>query len=99
MGTFTSEEGWRDNLEKGDRVDAMDRLYKWYSATIVEKEHRTEKDIMPMVKVGFRVYDPDGDKSDDMGTYFGLSSEQDDFIGSWTVRIQPPGTMVQQRDL
>ena len=53
----------------------MDRLYKWYSATIVEKEHRTGKDIMPMVKVGFRVYDPDGDKSDDMGTYFGLSAE------------------------
>ena len=54
---------------------------------------------MPMVKVGFRVYDGDGDKYDSMGHYFGLSENLDNFIGAWTVRIQPPGTMVQQRDM
>ena len=78
----------------------MDRVYKWYSSTIVEKEHRVDDGtIMPMVKVGFRVYDGDGDKSNEMGNYFGQSENLDNMIGAWTVRIQPPGTMVQQRDM
>ena len=77
----------------------MDRLYKWYSATIIHGEERKEGCLMPMVKVGFRVYHENGDKSDEMGRYDGLSEAQDNMIGSYTVRIQPPGTMVQERDL
>jgi hypothetical protein len=47
-----------------------------------------------MMKVGFRVYDETGDKADEMGTFEGFSSTLDAHIGAYTVRLQPPGTMV-----
>ena len=74
LNTYTGDEDWRDNLKKGQQIDAMDRTYKWHSATVVVEEERKEGGIMPMVKVGFRVYDPQGDKADEMGAYFGLSA-------------------------
>lgn len=42
---------------------------------------------MPMVKIGFRTYDPAGDKKDEMGAYFGCSCLLDEMMGSWTARV------------
>ena len=66
---------------------------------MVQREHRTEDEInkvtagMPMIKIGWRTYDPEGDKKDEMGFYFGASCQLDEMIGPWTSRIMPAGTM------
>ena len=75
-GTYTRDESWRDNLKEGDRVDALDGRGKWQTATVVCREHRSEAELeggMPMVKIGWRTYHPEGDKKDEMGHYWGLS--------------------------
>ena len=43
--------------------------------------------MMPMIKIGYRQYGPEGDKSDFMGTYSGYSEQLDDYIGLYTLRI------------
>ena len=99
FGSYTKDEGWRDTLKTGDRVDAIDRSEKkWHTATVIVPEERKQEDIMPIVKVGFRYYEKTGDKKDSMGEYFGLGEDKDDFIGAWTVRIQPVGTMCKLKD-
>lgn len=45
-----------------------------------------------MAKIGFRQYSEYGDKSDEMGKYFGFSSNLDEHIGQFSLRIQPPNT-------
>lgn len=79
---------WRAALKKGDKVDAMDRSGTWFEATVIAGEERSVV-VMPMVKIGFRQYDPNGNgpKEDIMGTYYGLSEQRDEHIGSYTVRI------------
>jgi hypothetical protein len=47
---------------------------------------------MPMIKVGFRQYQANGPKNDEMGDYFGYGSTADEHIGAYTVRIQPVNT-------
>ena len=42
---------------------------------------------MPMIKIGFRQYSTHGDKSDDMGSFFGMSQQLDEHIGAFTNRI------------
>jgi len=71
---------WRSSLKKGDLVDALDRSNQRYLSTIVQPEERPNA-TMPLAKVGFRVYHPEGDKDDTMGRFFGYSESCDEFIG------------------
>ena len=52
-----------------------------------------------MLKVGFRQYGPEGDKSDHMGTYSGYSDQMDEYIGLYTLRLQKPFTQTKFKDL
>ena len=54
---------------------------------------------MPMVRVGFRQYGPEGDKSDAMGTFSGFTEALDEYIGLHTLRIQKPFSQTQLKDL
>lgn len=87
----TSEEKWRDNLKKGQLVDAMSRTHSWFKATVIEPDPR-EDAVQKMAKIGFREYSDYGDKSDEMGNYFGFSANLDEHIGHHSLRIMPPGT-------
>ncbi len=91
LGTRAEDAQWRLQLKKGDEVDAMDRCQSWYTATVVAPETRTEF-AMPMHQIGFRQYHAEGDKEDEMGTYFGFSKQLDEHIGAFTVRLQRPHT-------
>lgn len=74
VNTYTKDDfEWRNAFCKGMIVDAMDRNSNWFQGVVVEPEQRVMP-IMPMVKIGFRQYSSHGDKIDDMGNYFGLSS-------------------------
>ena len=85
-GTKAEPDEWRSQLKTGDIVDAMDRCNTWYLSTVIVPEERKDTQ-MPMVKVGFRQYASNGDKSDSMGAFFGFSDKLDEHIGSYTVRI------------
>lgn len=91
MNSKREPDEWRSTLKKGDKIDALDRCGNWYEATVVCGEERSVC-IMPMIKVGFRQYQTDGPKNDEMGDYYGYGSTADEHIGSYTVRIQPVNT-------
>lgn len=79
---------WRRELKKGDVVDALSSTGSWHASTIVFPEERDiETCAMPMCKVGFRTYKPDGDREDAMGKYHGMSESVDEMIGQFTCRI------------
>ena len=52
-----------------------------------------------MVKIGYRQYGPEGDKSDHMGTYSGYSEQLDEYIGLYTLKLQKPFTQTKFKDL
>ena len=54
---------------------------------------------MPMLRVGFRQYGPEGDKNDAMGTFSGFTEALDEYIGLHTLRIQKPFSQTQLKDL
>ena len=55
-------------------VDAFDKFGVWNTGTVIWTDTRDANDTkMPMVRVGFRQYGPEGDKSDAMGTFSGYS--------------------------
>lgn len=54
---------------------------------------------MTMVKVGFRRYCEDGDKSDCMGKFSGFTDTLDEFFGVHSLKIQKPFTQTTLKDL
>lgn len=65
FNTLSSEQDWRDKLQKMDEVDFMIKDREWQTGTICWMDTRqpgTKECSMPMVRVGFRIYSPDGDK-------------------------------------
>jgi len=52
-----------------------------------------------MIRVGFRLYCPDGEKSDSMGQYTGYTENMDEYIGVHTCKIQRPNTQTTLKDL
>ena len=72
----------------------MSRNLTWFSATVIEPDPRTDA-VHKMTKIGFRQYDALGDKSDEMGNYFGFTERVDEHIGDYSLRLQLPGTYTQ----
>lgn len=54
---------------------------------------------MPMVKVGFRQYNDQGDKSDKMGMYSGYSEAMDEYIGFYSLKLQKPYSQTTLKDI
>jgi len=53
LNTKREQDDWRAVLKRVHVVDAMDRCFQWYEATVINGEERTET-LMPMIKIGFR---------------------------------------------
>ena len=98
--TLSTAQNWRDEIKKGDLVDVLDKYGAWNTATVMWVDERRVDDIkQPMCKIGFRQYDPQGDKKDSMGSYFGYSENMDEYIGVHTTKLQKPFTQTKLRDL
>lgn len=89
FGSKREDDVWRHKLKRGDQVDCLARSGKWHLSTVIDGEER-DNPLFPNVKFGFREYVEWGSKSDFMGKYNGLDT--DEFIGSFTVRVQKPNT-------
>ena len=85
---MSCEQDWRDELKTGDKIDAYDKFNAWNTATVIWKDVRPKDECqIQMVKVGFREYDPTGDKEDKMGKYWGYSENLDEFLPLHGCRI------------
>ena len=70
LGTFTKDENWRDEIMMGISVDCMNAEdKKWYTCCVMEDEQKEDAKV-PMIKVGYRQYQSDGDKKDSRGAAF-----------------------------
>jgi len=86
LRSMTGDWNWRDHLKVDMRVDSFDTQGKWYLSTVLEVE---ENDNLKMVKIGFRVYMPDGTKlGDDKRSYEGWSNKYDVLVPAYSIRIQ-----------
>ena len=86
-GSRTGDWEWRKNLNKGDRLDAIDTQLKWYMSTVLNT--RTEDGISE-VYIGYRVYTPNGTKTDaENKRYEGWSTSYDIWYNTHSICIQP----------
>lgn len=74
LGTMCKDFEWRMDLKEGDLVDCCDNYGGWYSATIIKVK---KKELGKVVRVGYKLFDPEGDKIEKGQPYFGLSDSYD----------------------
>lgn len=86
-GSRTKGWEWRKELKAGDVIDVLDTQTKWFPGTVLETK---VEDEVKVVKACFRVYLPNGSKTDEHGkTYEGWSSNYDAWIPAHSIKIQP----------
>jgi hypothetical protein len=93
FGVYTDKNEWRFKLAKGDLVDCLDTTGCWYLSTILD----IKASQPPKVLIGYRTYKEDGKKKDDEGRmYQGWSKNFDEWIDSFSLRIQPANSLSKQ---
>lgn len=92
--TRTSGYEWRLNIEPGDIIDVCSPNSVCYNATVLAVRYVNEDDDedfprydVKELHIGYRVYDPKGDKSDEKGNYFGWSLQSDAWLTATNPRI------------
>ena len=75
----------------------MDHYGSWSTCTVIKKESELNNPL-PMLKVGFRRYNPMGDQVDDLGVYFGKGENYDLSIALYSIRIQKPHSTANNAD-
>lgn len=88
--TLSKGDEWRLELKTGDLIDAFDSTKAWYAATIMGVSQMEENErIIPQVKVGFRMYHPEGNKEDEntKEKFFGWSERFDEWMSVYSPRI------------
>ncbi|EAR94410.2 ubiquitin carboxy-terminal hydrolase (macronuclear) [Tetrahymena thermophila SB210] len=81
---------WRLQLKEGDLVDCCDTSHVFYNSTVLQvKEIEDEQGYtIKQVYVGYRVYDPNGQRKDDKGKFNGWSQQYDEWFDATHPRIQ-----------
>ena len=90
IGKYLKENDWKHELKIGDEVDGFDKAKVWYPSTILNFKQHTQSNgrLWTLVRVGFRVFTPSGQKTDDEGKkYIGWSRRFDEWIPLWSPRI------------
>ena len=90
IGKYLKESDWKHELKIGDEVDGFDKAKVWYPSTILNLKQHTQSNgrLWTLVRVGFRVFTPSGQKTDDEGKkYIGWSRRFDEWIPLWSPRI------------
>lgn len=97
FGFRIKDNSWRTNLKKGDIVDCLDTQLIWYKSTVLErKSFDPTKPETDMVLIGYRTYNPDGNKKDLEGKpYFGWSPTFDRWLKIYSLLIQKEGTIAR----
>ena len=98
VGTYTSDYEWRQNLEEGDLIDAVDNEMDWYKSYVLKtRETQVEGEDKPVkeVYVAYRNYTEDGHRHEKDGRKFdGWSSKYDEWRDAADPRIQRPFSVI-----
>jgi len=87
LGSRTKGWEWRSALKPGDIIDVLDTQAKWFLGTVLEA--KVENGIKKILAC-FRVYLPNGSKSDKEGkAYEGWSDSYDAWFPAHSIKIQP----------
>ena len=90
----TKSEGdeWRADLKSGDTVDTFDSTKIWYGSTIMDRQIKIDENSGKeylVLKIGFRLYHPEGNKEDNnKEKFFGWSESFDEWLPAYSPRIQ-----------
>lgn len=96
-GTFTKDWLWRDDLKVGSVVDIFDTQGKWFLGTVLDVRQSLKIPKMNEVYVGYRVYTEKGSKADsNRKRYEGWSENYDEWISSYSIRLQPPNYVTKK---
>jgi ubiquitin carboxyl-terminal hydrolase 34 len=89
--TYSTDDGWRDQLDVSSFVDAFDTASTWYNCTVLEKRIVTNDKGKPAteVKIAYRIYEADGEKFDEIGNFRGWSGKYDEYINIRSPRLAP----------
>ena len=90
FNTRTAGDEWRMTLKKGDLIDGYDSTKKWYQSEVQNTEYFKDEGGREVLRlrVGFRIYHPEGNKTDDDGKkYSGWSEKFDETIPAYSPRI------------
>jgi len=87
---------WRVNLKPNDEIDVCNNSSRWCSATVLETKQSEEENDYPAkevligrlikpspfyMRIGYRVYDEEGDREDLEGrSYFGYPRQYDEWL-------------------
>ena len=100
-GSQSTEDHWRAQLMTGSLVDAFDSTKIWYASTVTGTTERNNEnnEPVPFVRIGFRIYHPEGNKEDDeKNRFFGWSERFDEWIPAYSARLQPYETFAKKWD-
>lgn len=83
------EEDWREAIQLDDKVDCYDSTGYWYASHVVARETREhQRAMIPMVRIAFRIYHPDGDKTDKKGQkFYGWEETYDEWFPLYSARL------------
>lgn len=90
LGEHSNDQQWKTELKEGDEVDAFDKAKVWYASTILEMKDQSDNEgrSWPMIRVGFRLYREDANKTDEEGKkYEGWSSRFDEWVPLWSPKV------------
>ena len=97
LGTYTNDYDWRFNIKVGDLIDCMDEEMEWLKSTVIRHEFYAngEGESIPLITVGFRTYEAEGNKCDEDDSnkkFYGWTSKCDRSYSVTDPRVQKFGT-------
>eukprot|EP00347_Sterkiella_histriomuscorum_P000351 403376197 len=74
-------DSWGNNLKLGMKVLVYDDNH-WYPSIIVDEQidHEGEFNQYTKIRIGYRLYHPQGTKSDEQGAFYGWSQRYDEWL-------------------
>mmetsp|Transcript_7871 Transcript_7871/g.15214 ORF Transcript_7871/g.15214 Transcript_7871/m.15214 type:complete len:2832 (+) Transcript_7871:1305-9800(+) len=90
-GTYSSDQEWRVQLTRDSLIDANDTEKLWYNSTIlnIRQVENDNGGITVEARVAYRVYEPSGEKFDEIGNFRGWSSKFDEWVSIRSPRLAP----------
>ena len=82
---------WREQIRVGEELDACDSMGIWYMSTVLEKRSKRTDGCrkIQQIKVGYRYYHENGQKTDSEGkAYDGWSDRYDEWVSVTSPRVR-----------
>jgi hypothetical protein len=89
-GSRVADWSWRETMKPDDNLDILDQQGIWFLGTILRKESPTK------IKIGYRIYYPEGTKSDEKGRFEGWTSKYDETFSIYSILLQRSNSITKK---